>query len=146
MLSLFQIETPNKWVIEVPGRDVRTLVDYNPVDETVYGVYHYGSNSGQIFIASDHIEEINRSTFIFSFDVIDKEQRRTYIALARFDDVRKRLFSDQAFLLGNDIVISEVDYDGKHTISIEFSTTSHLTKVVSRQVSILEGRVLAEHN
>lgn len=39
MLSLFQIETPNKWVIEVPRRAVRTLVDYNPVDETVYGIY-----------------------------------------------------------------------------------------------------------
>ena len=146
MLSLFQIETPNKWVIEVPGRAVRTLVDYNPVDETVYGTYRYGTAGGQISILSNHIVKINSSTFFFFFDVVETDQSKTYAALAFFDEMRRRLFSDQALLLGRDIVIEKVNYDERDIISIDFETVSEQNIDQSLRVAILDGKTLVKHN
>lgn len=146
MLSLFQIETPNKWVIEVPGRAVRTLVDYNPVDAAVYGIYQNGGDIGRISIVSEHIEQIDSSTFVFFFDTVEKGQRQTYVALARFDEARRRLFSNQALLLGGDIVIQDVNYDEKETISIDFYSASNPKDNQSLRVVISDGEILMKHN
>ena len=146
MLSLFQIETPNKWVIEVPGRAVRTLVDYNPVDEAVYGIYQNGNDIGRISIESEYIEQIDSSTFVFFFDTVEKGQRQTYVALARFDEARRRLFSNQALLVGSNIVIQKVNYDEKETISIDFDSASNPKDNQSLRVVISDGEILMKHN
>ena len=130
----------------IPGRAVRTLVDYNPVDEAVYGIYQNGNDIGRISIESEYIEQIDSSTFVFFFDTVEKGQRQTYVALARFDEARRRLFSNQALLVGSNIVIQKVNYDEKETISIDFDSASNPKDNQSLRVVISDGEILMKHN
>ena len=60
--------------------------------------------------------------------------------------MRRRLFSEQALLLGSDVVIEKVHYDEKDIISIDFETVSEPNIDQLLRVTILDGKTLVKHN